>query len=213
MLELFIKAALAYLLGSMLGGLIVGKLKGGVDIRQQGSGNAGGTNALRTQGWWFALWVMIIDIGKGWLAVQVIPSLGLFTATSVVSLVWMQIACAMAVVVGHVYPIWFGFRGGKGAATLVGVVAGLAPTALVSVLGAWIVVLLLSGFVGLSTMLATVAFNVWAFAQPSVDKYALLIFGATMLVFVVYTHRSNIQRMRAGTENRAKKLWLFKPKA
>lgn len=212
MQEFFIKAALAYLLGSILGGLIIGKLKGGVDIRQQGSGNAGGTNALRTQGWWFALWVMIIDIGKGWLAVQVIPSLGLFSANDTVPLVWTQIACATAVVVGHVYPLWFGFRGGKGAATLVGVLAGLAPAALVPVLGAWMVVLLLTGFVGLSTMLATVAFNVWALAQPSVNQDALLFFGATMLVFVVYTHRSNIQRMRAGTENRAKKLWLFKPK-
>lgn len=212
MQEFFIKAALAYLLGSILGGLIIGKLKGGVDIRQLGSGNAGGTNALRTQGWWFALWVMIIDIGKGWLAVQVIPSLGLFSANDTVPLVWTQIACATAVVVGHVYPLWFGFRGGKGAATLVGVLAGLAPAALVSVLGTWIIVLLLTGFVGLSTMLATVAFNVWALAQPSVNQDALLVFGATMLVFVVYTHRSNIQRMRAGTENRAKKLWLFKPK-
>lgn len=212
MQEFFIKAALAYLLGSILGGLIIGKLKGGVDIRQQGSGNAGGTNALRTQGWWFALWVMIIDIGKGWLAVQVIPSLGLFSANDTVLLVWTQITCATAVVVGHVYPLWFGFRGGKGAATLVGVVGGLAPAALVPVLGAWMVVLLLTGFVGLSTMLATVAFNVWVLAQPSVNKDALLVFGATMLVFVVYTHRSNIQRMRAGTENRAKKLWLFKPK-
>jgi glycerol-3-phosphate acyltransferase PlsY len=212
LVELCIKTALAYLLGSMLGGLIVGKLKGGVDIRQQGSGNAGGTNALRTQGWWFALWVMIIDIGKGWVAVQLIPTLNLFGVNSVVSLVWVQIVCAMAVVVGHVYPIWFGFRGGKGAATLVGVLAGLAPAALLTVLGAWLVVLLLTGFVGLSTMLATLVFNVWVFVKSSTDKTALLSFGVTMLLFVVYTHRSNIQRMMAGTENRAKKLWLFKPK-
>lgn len=212
MLELCIKTALAYLLGSMLGGLIVGKLKGGVDIRQQGSGNAGGTNALRTQGWWFALWVMVIDIGKGWVAVQLIPALNLFGVNSVVSLVWVQIVCAMAVVVGHVYPIWFGFRGGKGAATLVGVLAGLAPEALLSVLGAWLVVLLLTGFVGLSTMLATLVFNVWVLVKSSTDETALLSFGVTMLLFVVYTHRSNIQRMMAGTENRAKKLWLFRPK-
>jgi glycerol-3-phosphate acyltransferase PlsY len=196
----------------MLGGLIVGKLKGGVDIRQQGSGNAGGTNALRTQGWWFALWVMVIDIGKGWVAVQLIPALNLFGVNSVVSLVWVQIVCAMAVVVGHVYPIWFGFRGGKGAATLVGVLAGLAPEALLSVLGAWLVVLLLTGFVGLSTMLATLVFNVWVLVKSSTDETALLSFGVTMLLFVVYTHRSNIQRMMAGTENRAKKLWLFRPK-
>ena len=213
MLELCINVLLAYLLGSMLGGLIVGKLKGGVDIRQQGSGNAGGTNALRTQGWWFALWVMIIDIGKGWVAVALLPSWHLMgEAVSLLSLPWMQVLCALAVVGGHVYPLWFGFRGGKGAATLVGVVAGLAPAALIYVLGVWLGVLMLTGFVGLSTMVATLAFTVWVLLSSGPSTDPLLYFGLIMMVFVIYTHRSNIQRMLNGTENRAKKMWLFKPK-
>jgi acyl phosphate:glycerol-3-phosphate acyltransferase len=210
--DLIFKITLSYLLGSLLGSLVIGKLKG-VDIRQQGSGNAGGTNALRTQGWQFAAGVMLIDIGKGWLAAALIPSWTLAGFPASVAMIWTQIACAIAVVVGHVYPLWFGFRGGKGAATLVGVVAGLVPAALPYVLGSWLLVLMLTGFVGLSTMLATAGFNVWVWLAGPVDNQPLRVFGVLMMVFVVFTHRSNIQRMRSGTENRARKLWLFKPRA
>jgi len=213
LVEFILKVVCAYLLGSLLGGLIVGKLKGGVDIRQQGSGNAGGTNALRTQGWYFAMWVMLIDIGKGWLATAFLPGLSLPSVATTFPLVWVQISCAIAVVVGHVFPVWFGFRGGKGAATLVGVVAGLVPAALLYVLGTWLGVLMLTGFVGLSTMLATAAFTIWVKVAQPTDSQPLLVFGVMMLVFVIYTHRSNIQRMIVGTENRAKKIWLFKPRA
>lgn len=210
--DLVIKAIVSYLLGSLLGGLIVGKLKGGVDIRQQGSGNAGGTNALRTQGWQFALWVMIIDIGKGWLAVAVIASLQLPWITQSVSQ-WTAVVCALAVVAGHVYPCWFGFRGGKGAATLVGVVAGLTPAALPYVLGLWLVVLMVTGFVGLATMLATLSYSIWIMLSHAVPQMQLLTFALSMTVFVIYTHRSNIVRMRARKENRANRLWLFKPRS
>ena len=214
MLDIFIKALLSYLLGSLMGGLIVGKLKGGVDIRTQGSGNAGGTNALRTQGWQFALWVMIIDIGKGWLAVCVIApwslSLGSLPFGSSSLSAWNAVVCAVAVVVGHVFPCWFGFRGGKGAATMMGVVAGLAPAALPWVLGLWLVSLMLTGFVGLSTMLATIGFVAWIVVTRPQPQQQLLTFSIFMTLFAIYTHRTNIARMRNGTENRAKSLWLFK---
>lgn len=214
MLDFIIKIILAYLLGSLLGSLVIGKLKGGVDIRQQGSGNAGGTNALRTQGWKFATGVMLIDIGKGWLAVAVLPLLSIpGLAGDSIDVRWMQVACAMAVVFGHVYPLWFGFRGGKGAATLVGVLAGLVPAALPYALAVWLLVLLLSGYVGLSTMLATLSFNVWVWLHGYGVRDALTLFGVSMTVFVIYTHRGNIQRMCAGNENRARKLWLFKNRA
>src|SRR5688572_7955044 len=126
MLELGVKSLLAYLLGSIIGSLIVGQLRGGVDIRTLGSGNAGGTNALRTQGKAFAFWVMLIDIGKGIVTVALlpgweIPGVGIDPQ---VSREWLTMACAGAVILGHVYPLWFGFRGGKGAATLVGALLG-----------------------------------------------------------------------------------------
>lgn len=204
------KVLLAYLLGSVLGSLVVGRLKGGVDIRTQGSGNAGGTNALRTQGWQFALWVMLIDIGKGILAVAWLPSLALPGLNDSVDAGWVSIACATAVVVGHVYPLWFGFRGGKGAATLLGVVGGLAPSALPVVVGVWLAVLLVSGYVGLSTMLATASFSLWVLLTRAEPRAVLLAFGVTMTLFVIYTHRGNIARMRQGAEHRAQRMWLFR---
>jgi glycerol-3-phosphate acyltransferase PlsY len=210
MLELGVKTLLCYLLGSLIGSLIVGQLRGGVDIRKLGSGNPGGTNALRTQGPAFAIWVLLIDAGKGWLAAAVVPALPLVAADPAVDRLWLAVACAAAVVVGHVYPVWYGFRGGKGAATLVGVVLGLKPIALLPVLAVWLLVVMISGFVGLATMLATAAFPAYVAATNSDPSLALVSFGCVMVLFVCYTHRSNIERMRAGTENRAQRLWLLR---
>jgi glycerol-3-phosphate acyltransferase PlsY len=214
MLELAVKILLAYLLGSLIGSLLVGQLRGGVDIRKLGSGNAGGTNALRTQGLSFAIWVMIIDIGKGWLAAGLLPLLILpgIGIDPQIDRVWLAVACAIAVVVGHVYPVWYGFRGGKGAATLIGVLVGLKPVAILPVFAVWLIVVMLSGFVGLATMVAVASFPAYLLLTDATPSSALLAFGCVMTVFVCYTHRGNIERMRAGTENRAKRLWLLKPR-
>lgn len=214
MLELAVKTLLAYLLGSLIGSLVVGQLRGGVDIRTMGSGNAGGTNALRTQGPLFAIWVMVIDVGKGWLAAAVMPGLDLpgIGIDPALDRLWLTVACAAAVVVGHVYPVWYGFRGGKGAATLLGVLAGLEPMGLIPVLAVWLIVVAITGFVGLATMSAVAAFPVYVALSDPEPSHALLTFGCAMLLFVCYTHRSNIGRMRAGTENRARRLWLLRPR-
>ncbi len=214
MLELAIKVLIAYLVGSLLGSLLMGQLRGGVDIRTMGSGNAGGTNALRTQGATFAAAVMAIDIGKGWLAAGVLPALSLPGVRSdpLVAHEWLAVACAAAVVVGHVFPVWYEFRGGKGAATLVGVLLGLQPVALVPVLAAWLIVVMMTGFVGLATMLGSLAYVLFLLGFRQHSSAALLTFGIAMMLFVCYTHRSNIGRMRAGTENRAHRLWLLKPR-
>jgi glycerol-3-phosphate acyltransferase PlsY len=212
MLELGCKLLLAYLLGSIIGSLIVGQLRGGVDIRTMGSGNAGGTNALRTQGLVFALWVIVIDTGKGWVAAGLLPGLELplIGIDSGVDRVWLAVACATAVVVGHVYPVWYGFRGGKGAATLVGVVLGLKPAALIPLLLVWLIVVMLTGFVGLATMIAVATFPAYVAVAGIEPAGPLLTFGCVMLLFVCYTHRANIERMRAGSENRAQRLWLLR---
>jgi len=211
-LELGLKTLIAYLLGSVLGSLVIGRLRG-VDIREQGSGNAGGTNALRTQGWKFALGVIVIDVGKALLAVGLLPGLSLpFVGIDPgVSREWLAVACATAVVVGHVYPVWYEFRGGKGAATLIGAVGVLAPAALVPVVLVWLACVMLTGYVGLGTMLGSAALPVY-FAVARPGSTALLVFGIAMAAFVVYTHRSNVARMRAGTENRARRLWLLRPR-
>ena len=213
MFELAIKTLLAYLLGAVLGSLVLGRLRG-IDIRALGSGNAGATNAVRTQGKWFGLLVLIIDMGKGalavrWLPQASLPGVGLDPA---LSREWLSFAVAAAVVVGHVYPVWFGFRGGKGAATVVGVIAGLEPLLLPPLLLCWFTVLLLTGYVGLATMLAGVALVI-AVYMTEPGNTPMLVFCSALAAFIVFTHRSNIARMRAGKENRVKRLWLFRPRA
>jgi len=211
-LELGIKALAAYLLGSVIGSLLLGRLRG-VDIRTQGSGNAGGTNALRTQGWTFALGVVVVDVGKalvavGWLPGLVLPGIGVDPG---VDREWLAVVCAAAVVFGHVYPVWYEFRGGKGAATLIGAVALLAPLALAPVLLVWLATVVLTGYVGLGTMLGTATLPLY-FAFTAPRSMALVVFGLLMAAFIVFTHRSNVQRMRDGVENRARRLWLLRPR-
>jgi glycerol-3-phosphate acyltransferase PlsY len=213
MLELGVKILIAYLLGTLLGSLILGRLRG-VDIRSMGSGNAGATNALRTQGKLFGILVLIIDIAKGlftvwWLPTAVLPAVGIDPD---LPREWLTVACGFAVILGHVYPVWFGFRGGKGAATMVGVVAGVELRLLVPLLVSWFLVLVLWGYVSLATMLSGVALVVAVYILEP-NNVPLLSFCVAMTVFVVYTHRSNIARMRAGQENRVRRLWLFRPRA
>jgi glycerol-3-phosphate acyltransferase PlsY len=212
MLDPILKIIIAYLIGGILGSLVLGKLRG-VDIRSMGSGNAGATNALRTQGRLFGLLVLIIDIAKGVLVVRWLPTATLpaIPTDPEVSIAALRLGCGLAVIVGHVYPVWFGFRGGKGAATVVGVVGAFEPRLLVPLLATWLVVLLLTGFVSLATMLAGVAL-VLAVALLEPANTSLIAFCAVLAAFIVYTHRSNIVRLRAGNENRARRLWLLRPR-
>jgi glycerol-3-phosphate acyltransferase PlsY len=193
----------AYLLGSLSGSLLLGRLRG-VDIRTLGSGNAGGTNALRTQGWAFALGTVLVDVGKGALAVA-IARWSLRMADPQGATILVIVIAAMA---GHVWPVFHGFRGGKGAATLVGGLLLAWPVALVPVLATWIVVLVATGYVGLSTVIATLALPVFA-AWPPVDGMRL---GLAMLIaaLVVFTHRGNLRRLRAGAEPRFERARLFR---
>ena len=212
MLELGVKSLLAYLLGSLIGSLVMGRFRG-VDIRELGSGNAGGTNALRTQGWKFALGVMVVDVGKALLAVGVLPGLDIpFVGLDpAVDREWLAVSCAAAAVAGHVYPVWYEFRGGKGAATLLGAVAVLAPAALLPVALAWLACVMLTGYVGLGTMVGVATLPAYL-ALTGTGSAALVAFGVAMAAFVAYTHRSNLARMLAGNENRARRLWLLRPR-
>ncbi len=200
LLELGLKVFVSYLVGSVNGALLVGRLYGGVDIRKVGSGNAGGTNALRTQGKTFALLVMIIDIGKGVLPVLLLPALafGGVAPDPAVTREWLTYACAAAVIFGHCYPVWFEFAGGKGAATVLGVLAVIAPLALVPAMLTWFATLLLVGYVGLATVLAAAAVPVWVALTAGAAAGNLLIFSALVAVFIAFTHRSNLRALLAG---------------
>ncbi len=218
MIDLTLKVVASYLLGSLVGSLLVGRLRGGVDIRKLASGNAGATNALRTQGRGFAFYVLLIDVAKGWVATRVIAPFPLSGAARVVgvaaggadtAIAWAAPLCAIAVIVGHVYPLWYGFRGGKGVATLVGAVLGLDPSLLVPLLLTWLVTALLFGFVGLASMVATVSLPIAVVVTHVEPETPLLVFGVGAAALIVFTHRANIARMHAGTEPRARRLWLF----
>jgi acyl phosphate:glycerol-3-phosphate acyltransferase len=209
--ELLVKAALGYLLGSIVGSLLVGRLRGGVDIRHLGSGNAGATNALRTQSKAFAFWVLLIDLGKGWVATRALATARVpgIAAAPPQLYAWAVAACGITVMLGHIYPLWHGFRGGKGVATLVGAVLGALPVLLVPMLLIWLLAVVLFGFVGLASILGAVTFAVAAAASGAEPRAPLLTFAALSAVLIAFTHRSNIARMLAGTEPRARRLWLL----
>ncbi len=199
MIALFAAILLAYILGSLSGSLLLGRFRG-VDIRTQGSGNAGGTNALRTQGVLFALGVMIIDVGKGYVAADLVSRI---VPAGFLPPGWSAVLCALAAMIGHVYPVFHGFRGGKGAAAFVGAAAAMLPSSIGPVIGLWAMVVLLTGYVGLATMAASLWFViVCLWLAPTETSTPLLTFAAVGATLIVFTHRSNIQRLRSGTENR-----------
>lgn len=187
----------AYLVGSLSGSLLFGRLRG-LDVREHGSGNAGATNAMRVAGWRFALAVAVFDIAKGAIAAW----LGLAYAVpgQALSVTAHGYACGFAAMVGHVWPLWHGLRGGKGGATLVGVLLWLWPWVLPVVLITWGATVLLSGYVGLATVLAALALPPWAWftgAEPP-----RLWFSVAAAALVLFAHRGNLSRLRRGQESR-----------
>ena len=193
------KLLAAYLLGSLSGSLILGRMRG-VDIRTQGSGNAGGTNAYRTQGILFALGTVVIDVGKGALAAALtwVPP-----AIAEMDPLVQGLSLGLACTAGHIWPLFFGFRGGKGGAVVIGMLAVCFPLSILPMVGVWLVCLSLSGYVGLSTVLAgaTLIPTAWFFADPA-QRPALLILGVVTTALFSWTHRGNLDRLRRGTEHR-----------
>lgn len=195
----------AYLVGALSGGLLIGRLLGKADLRAAGSGNAGATNALRTGGRLYGVLVLLFDLAKGLVAAGLLPLL-LASAPD-----WLAFACGAAAVVGHVYPVYFGFTGGKGAATLIGVLLVLAPGPLVPGVLTFIVVLVLSGMVSLSILLAmgAVLLAQIAWLWPAVGSPPVL-FALVMWLLMLFTHRSNLCRLVAGEESRFERVMLLR---
>lgn len=198
------KLLIAYLLGSLSGSLLIGRLRG-IDIRQSGSGNAGGTNALRVAGWRFALGVVVIDVGKGALA----AALGLYPITGDAFMPFEPIAvaagCSLAAVIGHCWPVFFGFRGGKGAGTAVGAVLVLAPLLAGLMILLWLAIVASTRFVGFATVVAGLGFPVFVlladhFGHPQPD--AIFALSIAIAALIVFTHRANLLRLWRGQEPR-----------
>lgn len=190
---------LAYLLGSLSGSLLLGRRQG-VDIRERGSGNAGGTNALRTMGWRFALGVVVIDLGKGAAAGGL--ALMLHAPDFVLDAKAQGFAAVLAATLGHVWPVFHGFRGGKGAATLAGGLLVVWPAVTPWLLLVWLAVLTGTGYVGLATVCAGVALLPAAWLMAGAARPAAAVFAASACVLLLFTHRANLARLRAGTEHR-----------
>jgi len=214
-LQLLLLLILSFITGSFPTSIILGKLVKGIDIREHGSGNAGGTNVFRVLGWKPALVVVIIDIFKGWLPTAIYATI-LLKGQPITDVGVIQIFCGFAAVLGHTYTIFAGFRGGKGIGTLAGMLIALFPIAFPLCLLAFVITLILTGYVSLSSIMATVALPIILLILPifgiQQSSLSLLIFALLIPWFAIFTHRSNIVRLRNGTENRFEKAMIFRKK-
>ena len=212
-MEILIKLVVSYLIGSTSGSILLGKLKG-VDIRNMGSGNAGGTNAFRTQGASFAAGVLGIDILKGFISAKFISAMNLpIFPSSTVDPNLLIILCGVAAVLGHVYPLYHGFRGGKGGGAAIGMIFAISCPSISLAILLWLVILLLTGYVGLGTIIGSVFVIYFAhYFKDAINNPYFLPFTIFLSFFIFYTHRSNIKRMLDGTENRFEKAMIFRKK-
>ncbi len=197
---------LSYLLGAIPFGLIIAKLSGIQDIRKFGSGNIGATNVWRIAGARVALWVFVFDIGKGVAAVLIARYVSYQFTISVMSMELFLAICGIAAVLGHVFPIYLGFQGGKGVNTALGVVATLLPIQALISFGAFVVTLLLSRYVSLGSIIAAITLCLTLLIQKFGINQSVstvyLIMTMTLGVLVIFAHRKNILRIINGTENR-----------
>ncbi len=198
----------AYLLGSIPSAVMIGKRYYGIDIREHGSLNAGSTNVLRVLGRRAALPVFILDFLKGFVAVSLIGLINYDTSISEAWLINIRIIAVFAAVLGHIFPIFAGFKGGKGVATLCGAIMGIYPPIMLYCLGVWVVMLLFFHYVSLASMVAGVCFPIFTIISPTAQQSVpFIIFSCIVAILLVWTHRKNIARLRAGEES---KLYIYK---
>lgn len=193
---------IAYLIGSVSTAVFVSKRIYGIDIREYGSGNAGATNTFRVLGRKAGIGVMLVDMLKGWVAIQ-LSHLSVYPWGSE-QIINLQIGLGLCAVIGHIFPIWSGFRGGKGIATLFGMILAIQPLVAVSLVGVFLLMLFLTKYVSLSSIAASVAFPVlilFIFKEPETFYKLFAIATACM---VVLTHHKNITRILQGNENKVK---------
>lgn len=192
---------LAYLLGSIPTSVWIGKAFHGIDVREHGSGNAGATNTIRVLGWKTGLPVLLIDVAKGWLAAMLPKFLHLAPDESSL-LISLQILTGLTAIIGHIFPIFAGFRGGKGVATVFGTLLAIHPALTVACMGVFLIVLLLTGIVSVSSMSGGIAFPVLLFAVFDTPSLLLKIFSVIVATALLITHRKNIKRLLKGEEKK-----------
>jgi len=196
----------SYLLGSIATAVWTGKIFHGIDVREHGSGNAGATNVIRVLGWKTGIPVLLIDVLKGWVATM-LPVFFNLAGEGTALLTNYQILAGVAVVTGHIFPVFAGFRGGKGVATIFGVLLAIHPLLTISCFGVFLCVMLITGYVSLSSMSAGVAFPILLFLFFDTPSVFFKIFSIIVAIALVFTHRKNISRLLKGEETK-----LFKRK-
>jgi glycerol-3-phosphate acyltransferase PlsY len=192
---------LAYMLGSIPTSLIISKTQFNIDIRDYGSGNAGATNTFRVLGSKWGSIVMFLDVLKGILAVKLAFLIPYYTENEFARTNF-QIGLGLAAVLGHIFPLWADFRGGKGVATLFGLIIAISPWTALGCVAVFLLVLFLTRFVSLSSILASMAFPVFILVIFNVDNDAYRIFAIAVALLVVLTHQKNIGRLLSGSENK-----------
>ena len=219
MISIGIITILSYLIGSIPTSIIVARRARGIDIRQYGSGNAGGTNVFRVLGWKAGVFVILVDMAKGLFATMVLARLmygpiPFVNHTPFDDFTVVQIIAGCAAILGHVWTLFAGFKGGKGIATAGGMLIGIAPVEVAVSVGVFALVLFIFHYVSLGSLSAAVTFPVTMFLRENVfmvqieGYHTLIFFSIGIASLIIFTHRSNIGRLIAGTENRISSLRL-----
>ena len=204
-IETILFILLAYLTGAFPSAVWVGKTFYKIDVREFGSGNAGATNTFRVLGKKAGIPVLLMDVFKGWLAVNYLSFLSELPST-IENQFEIQLAFGIAAVIGHLFPVYTGFRGGKGIATLLGLLIGLNPIAAIASIVVFIIVLLISKYVSLGSILASIAFPVVVFFfldQEDVNS-SLELFSVFVPILALITHQKNIERLLRGEEKKVR---------
>lgn len=192
----------AYLLGSVPNAVWIGKVFFNTDVREHGSKNAGSTNTIRVLGYKAGIPVLILDILKGFLAVKLIyftfyyiPATGEY--------INFQLLLGLAVIIGHIFPVFANFRGGKGVATLIGVIMAIDPVSTLICIGVFMATLLITKYVSLSSMIAGLSFPVLVIVVFNTTTSSLVIFSLIVFVLLLFTHQKNIERLLRNEESKA----------
>ena len=214
-MEFIILLILSYSTGSIPTSIIVSRIAKNIDIREHGSGNAGATNVYRILGWKYALIVLVLDVFKAWLPTAIYATT-IFQYITIIDIGFIQILCGSFSVIGHTYPIFANFKGGKGVGPLIGVLLALFPIAFPLCLIVAIAIIITTGYVSLGSIFAAISLPIIILILPGLGiitpNLSLVIFSLLVPWFVIYTHRGNISRIRNGTENRFDKAIIFKNK-
>lgn len=197
--DFVISIVLAYMLGSIASAVWIGKIFHGIDIREFGSGNAGATNVIRVLGWKTGIPVLLIDVAKGWMAAY-LPVLFNLADPGSAMLTSLQIFTGLTAIIGHVFPVFAGFRGGKGVGTFFGVLLALHPLLTASCIGVFLIVLFISGYVSLSSISAGLAFPVLLFLVFTTPSFLFKVFSVLVAIALILTHKKNISRLLKGEE-------------